>query len=275
MTLKRLLKYGYISLMLFFLYLPIGVLIAFSFNESRSRAQWSGFSLKWYAALFNDRMVMGALTTTLLIAVIATLFAVLIGTTAAVGIHSLKSRRKRTRTVKRGLIGMTQLSILSPEIVVGISLMMLFVYVVTILGIGKLGFNTLLLAHIAFTTPYVVMSVLPRLRNADESLYEAALDLGASPSMAFWRILLPQIKPGIITGAMIAFTLSIDDVIISFFTAGSTTNLSIMIFSMSRMGINPRINALSTIIFAVVMIMLYIINAVDSKYKKSSGNLES
>jgi spermidine/putrescine transport system permease protein len=268
--LKKVIKYAYIGLMLFFLYFPIAVLIVFSFNESRSRTHWGGFSLRWYAALFNDRMVMGALTTTLLIAVIATLFAVLIGTTAAVGIHSLKGRRKRTRAKKNGLIGLTRLSILSPEIVVGISLMMLFVYVVTALDFGRMGFNTLLLAHISFTTPYVVMSVLPRLRNADESLYEAALDLGASPSLAFRKVLLPQIKPGIITGAMIAFTLSIDDVIISFFTAGSTTNLSIMIFSMSRMGINPRINALSTIIFAVVMILLYIINAMDAKNKKNS-----
>jgi spermidine/putrescine transport system permease protein len=135
-----------------------------------------------------------------------------------------------------------------------------------------MGFYTLLLAHISFTTPYVVISVLPRLRNADESQFEAALDLGASPGTAFWKVLMPQIKPGMITGAMIAFTLSIDDVIISFFTAGQTTNLSIMIFSMSRIGVNPRINALSTIMFIVVMVMLYVINAVDSKQRKNMNS---
>jgi spermidine/putrescine transport system permease protein len=267
--LKKSIKYAYILLMLFFLYFPIAVLMVFSFNDSRSRANWSGFSLRWYVELLNDRQIIGALTTTLLIAALATLFAVVLGTTAAVGIHSLKDRRKRTRVKKSGLLGLTKLSILSPEIVVGISLMMLFVYLANTLNFGQLGFYTLLLAHISFTTPYVVISVLPRLRNADESLYEAALDLGASPSAAFRRVLLPQIKPGMITGAMIAFTLSIDDVIISFFTAGNTTNLSIMIFSMSRMGISPRINALSTIMFVIVMVLLYVINAVDAKHRKN------
>jgi spermidine/putrescine transport system permease protein len=253
--------------MLLFLYMPIAVLIAFSFNESRSRSAWSGFSLTWYLQLLGDSQIRGALITTLSVALLAVFFAVIIGTSAAVGIHSLCGKRKRERAKKSALLVSTNLSISSPEIVMGISLMILFVYVIDIFKVGQMGFTTLAIAHTTMCTPYVVMSVLPRLRRADESLYEAALDLGATPAKAFLKVTLPQIKPGIVTGAMIAFTLSIDDVVISFFASGPSTNLSILVFSMARLGVNPKINALSTIMFVVVMLLLYIINKVDTKTK--------
>ena len=270
---KQAIKYAYIGLMLFFLYSPIAVLMAYSFNASKSRSTWSGLTLRWYAELIKDNQIMSALTTTLLIAALSSFFAVIIGTAAAVGLHSLRGQRKSTRIKKNVLQSLTNLSISSPEIVLGISLMILFVHCVNALQFGQMGFYTLLLAHISFNVPCVVMSVLPRLRRSNESLYEAALDLGAPPLTAFVKATLPQIKPGIITGAMIAFTLSIDDVVVSFFTAGSSTNLSILIFSMARLGISPKINALSTIMFVVVLLSLYAINAWDSKNRKNnSGN---
>ena len=267
---KKAVKYAYIGLMLFFLYSPIAVLIVYSFNESKSRSNWSGLTLKWYTDLFNDPYIIGALTTTLTVALLTSVFAVVIGTTAAVGLHSLRGKKKSTRIKKKSLLTLTNLSISSPEIVLGISLMILFVYCLNVLRAGQMGFYTLLIAHIAFNVPYVVMSVLPRLSRVDESLYEAALDLGAYPVTAFFKVILPQIKPCIITCAMIAFTLSIDDVVISFFTAGSSTNLSILVFSMARLGISPKINALSTIMFVVVMLLLYLINAMDSKSRKTN-----
>ena len=270
MKFKKALKYAYIGMMLFFLYSPIAVLMVYSFNESKSRSNWSGVSLKWYVELIKDPYIMGALTTTLLVAFLSSLFAVLIGTSAAVGLHSLRGWKTRTRIKKNLLLNLTNLSISSPEIVLGISLMILFVHCLNVLQVGQMGFYTLLLAHIAFNVPCVVMSVLPRLRRSDENLYEAALDLGAPPATAFFKATLPQIKPGIITGAMIAFTLSIDDVVVSFFTAGSSTNLSILIFSMARLGISPKINALSTIMFVVVMLLLYSINAIDTKKRKNN-----
>jgi spermidine/putrescine transport system permease protein len=244
--------------MLFFLYSPIAVLIAYSFNASRSRANWGGFTFKWYVELFRDPNIMNALITTLTVALISAFVATIIGTIAAVGINSMKKGIK-----KRILLGLTNIPVVSPDIVIGVSLMILFIYV------GRLGYHTLLLSHIIFNVPFVILSVLPKLRQFDGNIYEAALDLGATPVSAFLKVTLPQIMPGIITGAMLAFTLSVDDFIVSFFTAGAgETNLSILIFSMTRKGINPRINALSTIMFVVVLLMLYLINRRESKNTK-------
>jgi len=251
------------GLMLFFLYAPILVLMIFSFNETPSRNHWGGFSLRWYQELFRDPHIMQALTNTVVIALLSALIATTIGTIAAMGINSLG---KKTKSI---VIGVTNLPVFNPEIVTGVSLMLMFVFAIRIAGLGGMGFVTLLLAHISFNVPYVILSVLPRLRRLDGNLFEAAMDLGATPIQAFIKVVLPAIRPGIITGALLAFTLSVDDFIVSFFTTGAgVSNLSILIFSMARRGVNPRINALSTLIFITVMILLYIINKRDSKKRK-------
>ena len=250
----------YLGLMLLFLYAPIGVLVVFSFNASRSRAHWGGFTLRWYAELLRDPSIMKALTNTLLIAFLSALIATVIGTVAAVGIDALGSRAKAV------IMSLTNLPVMNPDIVTGVSLMILFIFVIRLLGLKGLGFYTLLLSHITFNVPYVILSVMPKLRQLDGNLYEAALDLGASPFTAFVKVILPEISPGIITGAMLAFTLSVDDFVISFFTTGSgVSNLSILIFSMARRGVNPKINALSTLIFIVVLVLLYLINKRDNR----------
>ena len=257
----------YLGMMLFFLYAPIFVLMIFSFNASPSRAHWGGFTLHWYQELFRDPNIMRALTNTLTIAFLSSLIATIIGTIAALGIDTLG---RRTKSV---VIGVTNLPVFNPEIVTGVSLMLLFLFAIRTAGIGRMGYMTLLLAHISFNVPYVILSVMPRLRRLDGNLFEAALDLGASPMRAFWQVVVPEIRPGIITGAMLAFTLSVDDFIVSFFTTGSgVSNLSILIFSMARRGINPRINALSTLIFVTVMVLLYLINRRDNRKERSLIN---
>jgi spermidine/putrescine transport system permease protein len=264
MKIKRL----YLGLMLFFLYAPIAVLIVYSFNESRSRTNWSGFTLNWYFELFRDPSIMNALATTLTVAVLSAAAATIIGTAAAVGINSMKGIKKRI------LLSLTNLPVVSPDIVIGVSLMVLFIYCLNVFQNWSMGYHTLLLAHIIFNVPFVILSVLPRLRQVDGNLFEAALDLGAPPVSAFIKVVLPQIMPGVITGAMLSFTLSIDDFVVSFFTAGAgTTNLSILIFTMARRGINPRINALSTIMFVVVLLLLYLISrrgAVNTKRRRKN-----
>jgi len=259
----------YLWLMLAFLYLPIFVLIIFSFNESRSRNSWGGFSLVWYRELFNNPNIGQALFNTLSIAVISTIVATIIGTMAAFGINTLRLKSKRV------FIGITNLPVFMPEIVTGISLMLLFMFVMRFLRIGSMGYVTLLLAHISFNVSYVALAVLPRLRMLDKNLFEAATDLGATPMQGFIKVILPCIKPGIITGALLAFTLSIDDFIVSFFTTGEgVMNLSIFIFTQTRRGVNPSINALSTLMFATVMILLYIINRRDKKLEKTEKELQ-
>jgi len=252
------LKRFYLGAILFFMYAPIAVLIIFSFNASRSRGTWEGFTLDWYIRLFNDQHTQLALRNTVLIAIFSTIFATIIGTTAAIGIDKL---RKRARTA---IMLVSRIPVMMPDVITGISLMMLFLFVFRALGIGRLGFGTMLLAHVIFNVPYVILSVTPKLRGLDPNLYEAALDLGASPLRAFVQVILPELWPGVVTGAMLAFTLSVDDFMVSFFTRSpGVENLSIRIFSMTRRGVDPRINALSTIIFVVVMIMLILINRRD------------
>ena len=202
----------YLFLIFVFLYAPILVLIVLSFNESRSRATWTGFTFHWYIQLFHDASIMEALTNTLTIAVISSLAATIIGTAAAIGIHSLN---RRARAV---IMNITNLPVLNPDIVTGISLMILFIFAFNILQVGRLGFTTILLSHITFNIPYVILAILPRLRQLDDNLYEAALDLGAKPSYAFLHVILPEIMPSVITGAVLAFTLSLDDFIVTFFT---------------------------------------------------------
>ncbi len=247
----RFLRRFYALIIFGFLYLPIFVLIIFSFNASKSRATWEGFTLRWYEELFDSSAILGALENTLTVAVIASICATVIGTLAAFAMY--KDMKPWEQKV---VMNLTYLPVLNPDIVTGISLMLLFIFVKL-----NLGLVSLLLAHTVFNVPYVMLTVLPKLKQFDSSLYEAALDLGASPSYAFRRIVFPEILPGIITGALFAFTLSIDDFVISFFTTGSgVNNLSILIYSMARRGIHPTINALSTLMFLTVLVLLLLVN---------------
>jgi len=250
----RILKKIYLYLIFLFLYAPIAVLVIQSFNASKSRGRWGGFTLKWYEELFRDREIASALYNTLLIAVISSIVATVVGTAAALGIYNMKKIKKTI------IMNLTYLPVLNPDIVTGVSLMLLFVFMKGFTGIG-LGFFTMLLSHITFNIPYVILSVLPKLKQLDKNIYEAALDLGATPFYAVRKVIIPEIAPGILTGFLLAFTLSIDDFIISFFTTGSgVSNLAIYVYSMARRGINPKINALSTLMFLTVLILLLIVN---------------
>jgi len=257
----RFLKRFYTFIIFFFLYAPIIVLMIFSFNNSKSRAKWDGFTFKWYAELFRDSEILSSLYYTVIIAVISSLVATVIGTIAAIGIHNMSKVKKNI------VMNLTYLPVINPDIVTGISLMILFIYAKL-----NLGFVTLLLAHITFNIPYVILSVMPKLKQMNKHVYEAALDLGATPLHAFWKVILPEIMPGVVTGALLAFTLSLDDFVISFFTTGSgVSNLSITIYSMARRGINPKINALSTIMFITVLLLLIIVNKRISAEENTSG----
>ena len=250
---KDLLKKGYLFLVFFFLYAPILILVVFSFNQSKSRANWTGFTLDWYSQLFRDRQILDALYNTITIGVLSAVIATIIGTAAAIGIYNMK---KYPRMM---LMNVTYLPVLNPDIVTGIALMLLFIFMKM-----PLGYLTLLLAHITFNIPYVILSVLPKLMQLNKHIFEAAIDLGATPLYAYRKVVLPQISSGVITGLLIAFTLSIDDFVISFFTTGSgVSNVAITIYSMARRGINPKINALLTLMFGSVLILLFII------YKRS------
>ncbi|HBG17622.1 MAG TPA: spermidine/putrescine ABC transporter permease [Firmicutes bacterium] len=247
---NRYLKRIYTALIYLFLYAPILILIIFSFNASKSRGNWSGFTLKWYLELFQDRQIMKALSNTMIIAILSSGIATIIGTAAAIGIHNMKRFKKAI------MMNLTYLPVVNPDIVTGLSLMILFIFTNF-----QLGFLSLLLSHITFNIPYVILSVLPKLKQLDKHLYEAALDLGATPLYAYRKVILPEIMPGVITGLLLAFTLSVDDFVISFFTTGSgVSTLSITIYSMARRGINPKINALSTLLFLTVLLLLIIVN---------------
>lgn len=244
------LKGTYSALIFLFLYAPIAVLIVFSFNESKSRGAWGGFSLKWYEALLRNSEIMQSLFNTLLIAVLASLIATVIGTAAAIGINNMR------KGMQNLLMNISYLPVLSADIVTGVSLLILYMFI----GI-PLGRVSLLLSHITFNIPYVILSVMPKLKQMNRYTYEAALDLGCTPMQAIWKVVLPEIMPGVVTGAILAFTLSIDDFVISFFTTGAGVNtLSITIYSMVRRGIKPEINALSSIMFVVVLLLLFVVN---------------
>ena len=252
---RKLFKRGYLSLILFFLYIPIVVLIVQSFNAGKSRAKWEGFSFRWYSELLNDQAIMKALYVTLSIAVIAAIVATVLGTLAAIGIHAM---RKRPQAV---MMTLTNLPMTMPDIVTGISLMILFTF-------SKIerGYVTMLLAHITFNTPYVILSVLPKLKQMNKHTYEAALDLGASPTYALWHVILPEISPGVITGLLLAFTLSLDDFVISYFTTSPMVqNLSTLIYSKARIGIEPTLNALSALMFLALLVLLLIVNRRTNK----------
>lgn len=249
----------YTLLIFLFLYAPIFALILFSFNDSKSMGVWKGFTLKWYISLFNNKRILTALYYTVFIALSSAVISTVIGTISSIGIFKMK---KNLRNIT---LNITNIPVLNPDIVTGIALMSLFGFINL-----KLGLTSLLLAHITFGVPYVILSVLPKLRQLPNNLEEAALDLGATPSYALRKVIFPLIKPGIASGFLMAFTMSIDDFVISFFTAGpGVTNLSIEVYSMAKRGIKPEINALSTLMFLVVLILLLIIN---KKGSNEGGN---
>lgn len=261
---NKILKRVYTALIYIFLYAPIIILIIFSFNESKSRGSFTGFTLKWYSMLFKDRQIMRSMYYTLLVAAIASVVSTFLGTLAAIGIHNMNKRQKKI------LLNITYLPVLNPDIVTAISLMVLFIALNL-----KLGLFTMIISHITFCLPYVVLSVLPKLRQLNPNTYEAALDLGATPSYALRKVIIPEIMPGIVSGALLAFTLSVDDFVISFFTTGSgVSNLSITIYSMARRGIKPEINALSTLLFLTVLILLLLINKITNKDEKEMRLIE-
>jgi spermidine/putrescine transport system permease protein len=244
----------FIGIMLLFMYAPIIVLIVYSFNSSRTMATWGGFSLDWYAALLRDRDIMAALEVTVSVAVLSSICATLIGTAAAIGIHSMKRRWRN------GVMYLSNIPVINPDIVTGVALMFAF----SLLAVPQ-GYTRMLLAHITFNIPYVILAVMPKLRQTSNSLYEAALDLGATPAEALRKVILPQIMPGVISGAILAFTLSIDDFVISFFCQQGAQNLSIYVYSLARRGINPKINALSALMFVVVLALLLTVNILGGK----------
>lgn len=262
--LKAFLRKFYLGLIIVFLYAPILVLVVLSFNSSKSRSKWGGFTTKWYASLFTNESIMTALKNTLIIALLSALIATIIGTLASIGINHMK---KIPRAI---MIGITNIPMLNADIVTGISLMLLFLALHY-----ELGFSSVLISHITFNIPYVILSVLPKLQQTNRNTYEAALDLGASPLHAFFAVIFPDIFPGILSGFLLAFTMSLDDFIITHFTRGATVNtLSTMIYSETRKGIKPEMYALSTLLFLSVLILLIIINrrnAYQEKKKRFHG----
>lgn len=252
------LKRIYLSITYIFLYTPIVFLIVFSFNSQKNSSKWKGFSFKWYAALFNNERILRALYYTVTVAIAAAIIATILGTIGAIGIDKMAGLRKKA------MLNINYLPLLNPDIVTAISLMTLFIFFKI-----SFGFKTLIIAHVVFCTPYVIISVLPKLKQLPEDVVKAAMDLGATPSYTLRKVILPQIMPGIMAGFLISFTMSIDDFVISFFNTGSgVTNLSIEIYSMARRGVSPEINALSTLMFIAILILLFLANGKDIISKK-------
>ena len=270
---KKTLQNIYLSLIIFLLYAPIVTLVVLSFNGSKTRAKWGGFTGKWYVSLFQNEQIMNALYTTLIIAFTSAFIATLIGTMAALGIQAM---RRKSRTIAMGI---TNIPMLNADIVTGISLMLLFIAVgsgLKYLGINfSLGFATVLIAHITFNIPYVILSVMPKLKQTRRSTYEAALDLGASPIYAFFKVVFPDILPGVFSGFLLAFTMSLDDFVITHFTKGpGVDTLSTKIYSEVRKGIKPEMYALSTLLFVSVLLLLILINVSPSPKERTGKAAE-
>ena len=266
-TLKKLLPKLYMGLLLLFLYAPIFVVILFSFNTTKSRTVFEGFTLQWYAELFHDDLIMQSFQNSLVLALCSSVLATVIGVAAALYIAKMK------RFGRSVVMNLTYLPIVNSEVVTGVSLMLLFVFIVNIIG-GNLGFITVLIAHTTFNLPYVILNILPKLRQTDPHLLDAALDLGCTQTRAFFKVILPQIMPAILSAFIMAFSLSFDDFAISYFTTGSSfQTLPVTIYSMTRKRITPKINALFTIIFLLVLLTLIIINLKDHRATKKGGRL--
>ena len=263
----------YIGMIMAFLYLPIAVLIVYSFNSSKSRSYFAGFTLDWYRQLFTNELIILSLRNTLIVALVSSVFATAIGTMAAIGISNMG------KWYRAAVMNFTYIPIINPEIVTGVSMMLLFGGLRAVfLWLGdstgvyipfEFGFATLILAHITFCIPYVILNVMPKLRQMDRNVYEAALDLGCNDFQAFRKVVIPDIMPGIVAGFLTAVTMSLDDFVISYFVAGPTAQtLPITIFSMTRRKVSPEINALSAILFMIVLTVLIVVNVHDANREK-------
>ena len=261
MKMKRASKI-YTALIMIFLFAPIAILLVFSFNEAKSLSVFSGFSLKWYRELFRDSETLKAVGNTLILAVSASLISTVMGTAAAVGINKLRNKALRTM-----MDSVTNIPMINPDIITGISLMLMFVFVGRLFGAAtSLSFWTILISHITFCLPYVILQVLPKLQQMDKALPEAAMDLGCTPLRAFFKAELPEIMPGVITGLIMAFTMSLDDFVISYFTSGNGfQTLPIRIYSMTKKTVTPKMYALATIIFFVILALLMVSNYYDEE----------
>ena len=265
---KKILAQTYIYVLLVLLYAPLVFIAIFSFTESKVLGNWTGFSTRLYANLFSGNMqgsssLLSAVENTLLIALIAAAFSTLLGTIAAVGIHNLRGRTKQTVTF------LNNIPMINPDIITGVSLFLLFVF----LHVSQ-GYTTVVLAHITFCTPYVVLSVLPKLTQMNPNIYEAAMDLGATPTQALWKVLIPQLKPGMVSGFILAFTMSLDDFAVTFFTRGTIglDTLSTFIYTDARKGgLTPELRPLMTLIFLIILILLIVINVRSAKMSKSTS----
>lgn len=270
----------FMGLIFVFLYAPIFVLIVFSFNDSSSRSIWSGFTLNWYVQLFRDQQIIDALYTTLAVSVLAAVIATVAGTFAAIGFYNMRRRWSAP------LMTINNIPMMNADIVTGVSLCLFFVAAFSLWGqaaawinssLGThlpeklyLGFGTMLIAHITFNIPYVILSIMPKLRQMDKNLVDAAQDLGCTWMQAFWKVVVPEIKPGIVNGLLIAFTMSVDDFAISYFTAGSSTaNLAMRIYAMTKKRISPKVNAVSTLLFVTVLTLLIVINVREARQEKA------
>ena len=256
----------YTALILLFLFAPIVILIVFSFNGSNSTAVMSGFSFQWYEELFHNSNILEAVRNTLVLAVASAVISTIMGTAAAVGIFRLRSKYLRA-----ALDTVTNIPMINPDIITGISLMLMFVFVGRFFGLSNsLSFWTMLIAHVTFCLPYVILQVLPKLQQMDKSLPEAAMDLGCTHFRAFLKVEIPELFPGILTGMIMAFTMSLDDFVISYFTAGpGFQTLPVLIYSMTKKTVKPTIYSLATIIFFVILALLTLSNLVDSDTDKA------
>ena len=264
------LQRAYLVLIFSFMYIPIAIMAVFSFNESKSRTLFTGFTFKWYKSLFHNEMILRALGLSLMVAFISATVATVVGTMAAIGINAMG---KRSQAVINNI---SYMPVVNPEIITGVSLMLLFVVMKD--GVAFLnshfgltlpenffGLPTLIIAHISFNLPYVIFNVSPKLRQMDIRLYEAALDLGCNPRQAFFKVVLPELMPAIMSAFLISLTYSIDDFLISYFTSGTTQTLPIVIYSMTRKKVSPEINALSTIMFLSILAIILVSNYLDSR----------
>ena len=266
----RALQRVYLVLLFSFMYVPIAVMAVFSFNESKSRTIFTGFTFKWYKSLFHNEMILSALGLSLVVALIAAVAATVVGTAAAIGINAMG---KRSQAVINNI---SYMPVVNPEIITGVSLMLLFVVVKDGIAWANqnlgwtlpeniFGLPTLLIAHISFCLPYVIFNVSPKLRQLDVRVYEAALDLGCNPKQAFFKVVLPELAPAILSAFLICLTYSIDDFLISYFTSGTTQTLPIVIYSMTRKKVSPEINALSTVMFLVILAIILFYNYLDGR----------
>ena len=261
----------YIILVFVFLFAPIAVLVFFSFNSTKSTVNFESFSLRWYRNLFEDSATLTALRNSVVLALVSSLISTVMGTAAAYGISKM-----RNKYLKSGVMTVTNIPMMNPDIITGISLMLMFVFVGALLGLSEsLSFGTMLIAHITFSLPYVILSVLPKFSQMDKSMPEAALDLGCTPLQSFFKVELPEIMPGVMTGGIMAFTMSLDDFVISYFTKGSGfQTLPLLIYGMTKKTVTPKIYALATIIFLSILVLLVVTNVISSRDERKQARLK-